>query len=113
MRNIGGSSRFIGFFDECRDHSMDKIDRDFPLFVLSFFVIHRKVYVEQIIPAISDLKLCYWNHEGINLHSRDIRKHYGPFSFLQVPDKRAAFYKKLNGLMDSLPYTLFLSCIKK
>ena len=27
------SSRFIAFFDECGDHSLEKIDRDFPLFV--------------------------------------------------------------------------------
>jgi len=29
------SSRFLAFFDECGDHSLEKIDRDFPLFVLA------------------------------------------------------------------------------
>jgi hypothetical protein len=28
-------SRFIAFFDECGDHSLTKIDSDFPLFVLA------------------------------------------------------------------------------
>lgn len=35
MKNIGGTSRFVAFFDECGDHSLAKIDRDFPLFLLA------------------------------------------------------------------------------
>jgi hypothetical protein len=37
-------SRFIAFFDECGDHSLAKIDTDFPVFVLALVVIERKTY---------------------------------------------------------------------
>jgi hypothetical protein len=38
------SSRFLGFFDECGDHSLTKIDPDFPLFVLALAVVERTAY---------------------------------------------------------------------
>jgi len=113
MKNVGGDSRFIGFIDECGDHSMDKIDKDFPIFVLCLTIIERRTYLETIIPATSALKLKYWNHEGINLHSRDIRKANGPFGFLKIPDKRKSFLDDISCLMTNLDCTVFIICIDK
>ena len=113
MKNVGGSSRYIAFLDECGNHEMERIDSDFPLFLLSCIVVERHGYLKEILPAINQLKLSYWNHEGINLHSRDIRKAKGPFSFLQNADKREAFMQELSSLMTSLPYTVFISAIHK
>ena len=36
------NSRFIAFFDECGDHSLTKIDEDFPLFLLCTVVVERE-----------------------------------------------------------------------
>src|SRR5438093_13630756 len=113
MKNIGGESRFIGFFDECGDHSMEKIDRDFPLFVLALVVFERRVYAEKLIPAVGALKLKYWIHEGVNLHSREIRKQLGPFTFLHHPEKRTRFMEEISQLVESLPFTLFVSGVRK
>jgi hypothetical protein len=92
---------------------MEKIDRDFPLFVLSTVIVERTAYVETIVPALSKLKLRFWPHEGVNLHSRDIRKAQGDFSFLQVPAMRAAFLGELSAMMAALPFTLFITGIRK
>ncbi len=113
MKNIGSTSRYIAFLDECGDHSLDKIDHDFPVFLLALLVVERKHYAEEIIPRIGQLKLKYWNHEGVNLHSRDIRKAYGAFSFMLVPEKRNAFIQELTGIMCCMEYTLFISAIDK
>jgi len=113
MKNVGGTSEYIAFFDECGDHTLELIDQDFPLFLLATVVLKRTDYVEQVIPALARLKLTYWVHEGVNLHSRDIRKARGPFGFLQVPDKRSAFMQDLSDLMRDLPYTLFISAVRK
>ncbi|NLD91207.1 MAG: DUF3800 domain-containing protein [Fibrobacter sp.] len=113
MRNVGGNSRFIGFIDECGDHSMDTIDKDFPIFVLCLTIIERTTYIEHIIPAIATLKLKFWNHEGINLHSRDIRKANGPYGFLQVPDMRKSFLAEISNLISNLECTIFIMCIDK
>lgn len=106
-------SRFIAFFDECGDHSLTKIDKDFPLFLLCTVIVEREAYARQIIPALAEFKLRYFAHEGINLHSREIRKAEGPFSILQNANLRQTFLSELSALMAALPFTLFITAIHK
>ncbi|MDH4224941.1 MAG: DUF3800 domain-containing protein [Deltaproteobacteria bacterium] len=110
---ILSTSRYIAFFDESGDHSLTKIDTDFPLFLLCTVVVEREAYANKIIPMIGAFKLRYFAHEGFNLHSRDIRKSSGPFSFLQNSELRNLFLKDMNELMAKLPFTLFATAIKK
>jgi hypothetical protein len=113
MSELSAPSRFIAFFDECGDHSLDKIDRDFPLFVLSTVIVERTAYIETVVPALTRLKLRFWSHEGVNLHSRDIRKAHGDFAFLQVPAQRHAFLGVVSEMLSALPFTLFITAIHK
>lgn len=106
-------SRFIAFFDECGDHSLSKIDKDFPLFLLCTVIVEREAYAQKIIPALAEFKLRYFAHEGINLHSREIRKAEGPFSILQNETMRQKFLPELSALMATLPFTLFITAIHK
>ncbi len=106
-------SRFIAFFDECGDHSLSKIDPDFPLFVLAMVVVERSAYRDEVLPRLNAFKLRYWDHEGINLHSRDIRLAQGPFSILLNPQVRSRFMDELSDLMANLPFTLFVTAIRK
>jgi hypothetical protein len=113
VKNIGGKSKYIAFLDECGDHSLNEIDNDFPLFVLSLVIITREAYQNQLLPSMTKLKLRYWNHEGINLHSRHIRKAEGSFNFLLNANLRKEFISTINGLMEESPYTICLSAIDK
>jgi hypothetical protein len=113
VRQAVKPSKYIAFLDECGDHTLDGIDKDFPLFLLSTVVVRREDYVKRIVPAVAEFKLRYWDHEGINLHSRDIRKAAGGFSFLQVREIRTAFLSDLSGLMEELPFTVFISAVRK
>jgi hypothetical protein len=108
-----GQSDHIAFLDECGDHSLTKIDRDFPVFVLSLVLLKRSDYMETVLPAINHLKLKYWDHEGVNLHSRDIRKAEGPFSILLNPARRTQFLAQISALMATMPYDLFIVGIHK
>lgn len=108
-----GQTDYLAFLDECGDHSLVKIDRDFPIFVLSLVLVKRQEYVDTILPSLNGLKLRYWDHEGVNLHSRDIRKAGGPFTILQKTDRRERFMDELSHLMAILPYQLFIVCIRK
>ncbi len=108
-----GQSKYIAFLDECGDHSLTKIDKDFPLFVLSLLLVERTEYVGTILPRVNQLKLRYWDHEGVNLHSRDIRKAEGPFRILLNSSLRKQFMEKLSSLMQALPYELFVVGIRK
>jgi hypothetical protein len=107
------TSRFLAFFDECGDHSLLKIDPDFPLFVLALVVVERTAYAEEILLPFNRFKLRYFNHEGVNLHSRDIRVSSGPFLLLRNPVIRPVFVEELSGLVERSPFTLFISAIRK
>lgn len=113
QKDLQGASKFVAFIDECGDHSMDKIDHDFPLFVLSSIIVEREIYVKKIIPDFTSFKLRYWDHEGVNLHSREIRKTEGAFSMLANGIRRAAFLTDLTALIRDLPYALFIVAIDK
>ncbi len=106
-------SRFLAFFDECGDHSLTNIDPDFPVFLLALVVVERAQYRDEIIPAFNAFKLRYFNHEGINLHSRDIRHSHGPFLLLRNPAVRPIFMNELTDLVDRSSFTLFVSAIRK
>jgi hypothetical protein len=112
-RDCLASSRFIAFFDECGDHSLTKIDKDFPLFLLCTVVVERQAYAQQVIPAMAEFKLRYFAHEGINLHSREIRKAEGPFTMLQNAVVRQSFLSEMSKLIAALPLTLFITAIHK
>ena len=113
MSSDHGQSKFVAFFDECGDHSMEKIDKDFPLFALALVVMERAACRDQALVEFNRFKLHYFNHEGINLHSRDIRLATGAFSLLLNPTLRPRFMGELSEIMERLPLTLFISAIHK
>ncbi len=113
MKREQHQSEYIVFFDECGDHSLTKIDNDFPIFVLSTILVKRDYYYETIIPEITKFKLKYWNHEGINLHSREIRKSFNKFNFLLIPKLKESFINDINKLLEKFEFKLFISGIKK
>ena len=106
-------SALLVFMDECGDHSVEKIDPDFPLLVLAFVLVDKRDYSADIIPALGRLKLSFWPHEGVNLHSRDIRKQLGDFrQFHHKPD-RLNLMQDIAELIRSAPFELIVACIHK
>ncbi len=103
----------IAFLDETGDHSLAKIDVGFPVFVLIFYIIDLDEYVGQVVPSVVRLKIEQFGHEGVIIHSRDIRKAQGDFGFLTEPAKRKPFYDRINQIMSSATYTLVGVAIDK
>jgi hypothetical protein len=101
------------FLDEAGDHSLDPVDKDFPVFVLVFVLCEEDVYTEALVPAFARLKIQHFGHDGIILHSRDIRKELGEFALLQVPEKREKFYADLNAAMTAADFKLIAIAIRK
>lgn len=104
---------YIVYLDETGDHSLEVIDKDFPVFALAMFICDATYYNHTILPAVAQLKTDYFGHEGVILHSRDIRKAQKDFGFLTNPQKRAKFIDRINVMMRDFDYTLIVSAIKK
>lgn len=109
---ISGHSDYIVYVDESGDHSMNSINPEFPLFVLSFCVFHKEVYVGSVTPAIRKLKFATFGHDMIVLHEHDIRKKAGAFSKLGK-EPREAFMAALTDIMEEADFTLLSVVIDK
>ncbi len=103
----------IAYLDETGDHSLTKIDKTFPVFALVLFACDLDEYINRLVPAIYRLKTDFFGHEGVIIHSRDIRKAQGDFGFLTDQIKKQQFYERLNAVMSDHNYALFASVINK
>ncbi len=103
----------VVYLDETGDHSLEKEDKDFPVFALVLFVCDQAAYESTFVPMVNRLKFDYFGHECVILHSRDIRKAQNDFGFLTHPTKRQVFYQRLNEIMSAPGYELIASVIKK
>jgi len=106
-------SDFIVFADESGDHSLTKINRDYPVFVLSFCIVTKTDYVEAVCPLLQRFKFRWWRHDGHVLHSMLIRRQEEPFLFLKSPDKRERFMADLTDTLSKCPFTLIAAVIDK
>ncbi len=100
------------FLDESGDHSLERIDNDYPVFVLGGVIIDRTYYRSVVEPRIKRLKENFFEDEVV-LHTTDIIRGKNGFDTLSVQEIRQAFYEELNTLMQELEYTVIACAIKK
>ena len=102
-------SDYIVYVDESGDHSLTSIDKNFPVFVLSLCVFHKKYYANQFIPKLQEFKFRHFGHDYIILHERDIRKEIDIFKFLNKEEKMI-FIDDLSNIIDNTNFIL-ISCV--
>ncbi len=88
-RPAGSHSDFIIYVDESGDHSLESIDPEYPVFVLSFCIFRKNDYVTRVTPAIRQLKFATFGHDMVVLHESDIRRKRGVFSQLSREPREA------------------------
>jgi hypothetical protein len=64
----------VMFLDESGDHSLDKIDNSYPMFVLAGCIFDFDYYTNFVEPEARKLKIKYFKKENIIFRSYDIRK---------------------------------------
>lgn len=103
----------IIFLDESGDHSLIKIDKQFPVFCLAGAVFDENKYAKIDNAKIDAFKIHHFKSKNIILHSREIRKCEAPFNILMNPKTKKTFYKDLDNLISSLKFTTLASVIIK
>jgi hypothetical protein len=103
----------VVYLDETGDHSLELIDEGFPVFGIVMLICDSEVYSRQIIPEVCQFKFDYFGHEGVVLHSREIRKAQGEFGFLTDSAKRQPFYERINNIMSGSDYEVIASFLRK
>ncbi|MES1945670.1 hypothetical protein PC39_16186 [Salinisphaera sp. PC39] len=106
-------SDYIVYVDESGDHGLRTINPDYPVFVLAFCIFEKRAYLEQVVPAVQELKFKHFGHDMVILHEAEIRKSRHPFEFLLNPNLRGPFLSDLGILVERAPFTVVSSCIRK
>jgi len=104
-----GHSKFIVYVDESGDHSLDKVDDKYPVFVLAFCVFYQENYVKNVVSALERLKFDKFGHDIVILHERDIRKELGVFRFRNRNEK-VQFIESLTKVIEENNFIL-ISCL--
>jgi hypothetical protein len=106
-------SDYVIFADESGDHSLEHIDKTYPVFVLCLCLVRKKHYNEKILPRIQKLKFDWFGHDAVILHEREIRKKEPPFGILNRPGAFDQFMNELNAILNAARITIIASVIDK
>ena len=106
-------SDYIVYVDESGDHNLVSIDRNFPVFALSFCIFAKEEYTNCVVPETQKFKFRYWGHDAVVLHEREIRKSIGDFAFLSVHPSRKQFITDLNNLIAGVSFNVIGAVIQK
>jgi len=104
---------YIIYADESGDHSMNDVNKLYPVFVLAFCCFQKKEYVEEVLREIKGFKFTFWGHDLTILHSSKLRKRADDFQFLYDQIVRANFMKKLNNAIEKSPFEIISMAIDK
>ena len=102
----------VMYLDESGDHSLDKIDPQYPVFVLGGVIVDRAYARTVIAPRLRELKEEFFDQEDISLHTLDIIRARNGFEILKDRVVREQFYAALNTLMRELDYMVVACAIK-
>lgn len=106
-------SNYIVFVDESGSPTMSPIDPNHPVFVLVFCVFNKLTYCDVIQPSVKRLKFEFFGHDMVGLHSSDIRKRRGEFSWMMASEKRAAFLARLDDVVSNAAVDIIATVIDK
>jgi hypothetical protein len=104
---------YIVYVDESGDHSLQSIDKNFPVFSLAFCIFKKSDFTDLVVPSIQKLKFEFWGHDAVVFHGHEIRKQHGDFRILVDAKTRASFVAKLNDAIEQAPFTVIASVIDK
>lgn len=100
----------ILYLDESGDHSLVKIDPQYPIFVLGGVVVDGVEARRSMDRAVRGLKQDFFGTEDVILHTSDIVRARNGFEALKDSQKRTSFYQALNTLMRELEYQV-VACV--
>lgn len=104
---------YIIYVDESGDHNLEKINPEYPLFVLAFCIFKVEDYVQKIVPKIQELKFKFFGHDSVIFHEADIKKQTGMFKILTSYKIKNDFHMHLNTIISEAPFTIIASVVDK
>lgn len=91
-------SDYIIYVDESGDHSLESINKDYPIFVLAFCILGKESYSQSGVKKLKDFKFKHFGHYMVILHENEIRRDKGWFKNLNLKELKDNFLNELTGL---------------
>lgn len=105
---------YIIYVDESGDHGLDIINKEYPIFVLTFCLFKIHDYIHEAVPILQHFKFKYFGHDQIVLHETDIRKNKPPYGFLRTDrELRETFLSDLSATIEKTKFTIIPILIDK
>jgi hypothetical protein len=101
------------FLDESGDHSLSKIDPQYPLFVLGGIITNQDYAAGEMTERVQRFKRDLFGRDDFTLHTAEIVRSQGIFKAMRNAVFRERFYTELNALMSDLDYKVVACVIKK
>lgn len=106
-------SDYIVYVDESGDHSLTSIDNDYPVFVLTFCIFKKDVYINDIIPEFQKFKLKHFGHDIVILHENEIRRRKNQFRILHNRELYNQFMEELSDIIGNSDFKVISTVIDK
>jgi hypothetical protein len=103
----------ILFLDESGDHSLLKIDQQYPMFVLAGCIFESDYHEKVVVSEVEKFKKDLFNNPKLILHTEDITHNRNGFERIVETDFRKHFYEAENKLLEKLDYKILACAIKK
>ncbi|MCE5279640.1 MAG: DUF3800 domain-containing protein [Planctomycetaceae bacterium] len=101
------------FLDESGDHSLEKIDPQYPLFVLAGIIVDQGYAEGELTARLDKFKRALFGRTDLILHTSDITRNRNGFERLIEPGFRERCYSELNALIASLTFKVVAAVIRK
>jgi hypothetical protein len=101
------------FLDESGDHSLTRIDPQYPVFVLGGVIVDADYATAELTKSVERFKTDVLGTADVTLHTADIVRTRGAFRVLRDEALRQRFYSGLNTIMRELDYKVVACAIRK
>jgi hypothetical protein len=101
------------FLDESGDHSLEKIDSQYPVFVLCGVAMEETYHDGGATDALNDFKRKLFGTREIILHTLDFTRNKHGFEQMINPEFRMEFFVELEKLVRDLQFKIIACAIKK
>jgi len=101
------------FIDESGDHNLEKIDSQYPVFVLAGVIFDNDYYNKTAKEKIKKFKIKIFGTDKIILHTADISRNKNGFESLADKKVRDIFFKELYSMIESLRFEIVATGIQK
>jgi hypothetical protein len=100
----------VMFLDESGNHDLNKVNPNYPVFVLGGVIVDRAHLRNTIEPELQQFKMKHFGRTDVILHTVAMGKGRGDYAFLADPTNRATFYMDLNAVLLRWDYQV-VACV--